>query len=320
MRRLAALLLLAALVGKAHAFDPFVVDDIRVDGLARISPGTVFTYLPVEKGDRLDASRAGEAVRALYRTGFFRDVQLSRQGDILVITVVERPAIAKIEIDGNKDIKDEDLLRVLREIGLSEGETFDRLDLERLTQELVRQYNNRGKYNVSIKPKVTELDRNRVEIRIDIVEGKAARISHVNIVGNETFPEDEIREDWESSPTNWMSWYSRNDQYSREKLSGDLERLQSFYQDRGYVDFDIESTQVSISPDRRNIFISANVREGEIYTISEIRFSGNLILPEDDLRQLVISSPARSSRGASSRSPARRSRRCSATSATPSPR
>jgi outer membrane protein insertion porin family len=291
MRRLAALLLLAALVGKAHAFEPFIVGDIRVDGLARISPGTVFTYLPVEKGDRLDASRAGEAVRALYRTGFFRDVKLSRQGDILVITVVERPAIAKIDIDGNKDIKDEDLLRVLREIGLSEGETFDRLDLERLTQELIRQYNNRGKYNVSVRPTVTELDRNRVEIKINIVEGKAARISHVNIVGNEAFPEDEIREDWESSPTNWTSWYTRNDQYSREKLSGDLERLQSFYQDRGYVDFDIESTQVSISPDRRNIYITANIREGEIYRISDIRLSGDLILPEEDLRKLVISKP-----------------------------
>jgi outer membrane protein insertion porin family len=291
MRRLAALILLAALVGKAHAFDPFVVGEIRVDGLARISPGTVFTYLPVEKGDRIDTSRAGEAVRALYRTGFFRDVQLSRQGDILVITVIERPAIAKIEIDGNKDIKDEDLLRVLREVGLSEGETFDRLDLEKLTLELVRQYNNRGKYNVSVKPKVTELDRNRVEIKIDIVEGKAARINHINIVGNEAFEEDEIREDFESSPTSWLSWYSRDDQYSREKLSGDIERLQSFYQDRGYVDFDIESTQVSISPDRRDIFITANVREGEIFTISDIRLSGDLILPEEDLRQLVISKP-----------------------------
>lgn len=291
MRRLAALFLLAALVGKAHAFDPFVIGDIRVDGLARISPGTVFTYLPVEKGDRIDSGSAGEAVRALYRTGFFRDVQLSRQGDILVITVIERPAIAKIEIDGNKDIKDEDLLRVLREVGLSEGETFDRLDLEKLTQELVRQYNNRGKYNVSVKPKVTELDRNRVEIKINIVEGKAARIQHINIVGNETFEEDDIREEFESAPTNWLSWYSRDDQYSREKLSGDLERLQSFYQDRGYVDFDIESTQVSISPDRRDIYIAANVREGEVFTISDIRLSGDLILPEEDLRQLVISKP-----------------------------
>lgn len=291
MKRFAALVLLAALIGKAHAFDPFVIGDIRIDGLARISPGTVFTYLPIEKGDRLDQARAAEAVRALYRTGFFRDVKMARQGEILVIEVIERPAISKIEIDGNRDIKDEDLLRVLREVGLSEGETFDRLDLERLTQELIRQYNNRGKYNVSVKPTITDIDRNRVEIKIDIVEGKTAQISYINIVNNQAFTEDDLREEWELDSTNWLSWYSRDNQYSREKLSGDLERLQSFYQDRGYVDFDIESTQVTINPDRRNIFLSAGIREGEIYTLSELKLSGDLILDEADLRRLIISKP-----------------------------
>ncbi len=291
MKRIAALLLLACLAADARAFDPFVANDIRVDGLARISAGTVFSYLPIEKGDRVDRQRAGDAIRALYKTGFFRDVQLSRQGQILVVTVIERPAISKIGIEGNKDIKDEDLLRGLREIGLSEGETFDRLQLDRLTQELTRQYNNRGKYNVSIKPTIKELDRNRVEIEINIVEGKAAKIKHINLVGNSKFTDDDIREDFEQNDTNWLSWYSRDDQYSREKLSGDLEKLQSFYQDRGYVDFNVESTQVAISNDKKEIFITANVREGDIYAISEIKIAGDLILEESELRQLVISAP-----------------------------
>jgi outer membrane protein insertion porin family len=291
MKRFAALVLLAGLANTAAAFEPFTVQDIRIDGLARISDGTVFSYLPIEKGETVDRVRAAEAIRALYKTGFFRDVQMSRQGDILVITVVERPAISKIEIDGNKDIKDEDLLKGLKEIGLSEGETFDRLQLDRLTQELTRQYNNRGKYNVTIKPKITELDRNRVEIDIQIAEGKAAKIRHINLVGNATFDDDELVEDWESDTTNWLSWYSRDDQYSREKLSGDMEKLTSYYQDRGYVDFNVESTQVTISPDKREIYLTANVREGEVYTVGEVKLSGDLILPEADLQRLVLPKP-----------------------------
>ncbi|MCU0869644.1 MAG: outer membrane protein assembly factor BamA [Burkholderiales bacterium] len=291
MKRIAALLVLAGLASKAFAFDPFVVNEIRIDGLSRISAGTVFSYLPLERGDRVDRARAAEAIRALYRTGFFRDVQITRQGDILVVTVAERPSISKIEITGNKDIKDEDLRRGLREVGLSEGETFDRLQLDRLTQELTRQYNNRGKYNVSIKPTIKELERNRVEIVITVVEGKAAKIRHLNIVGNETFSDEDLREDFESGTTNWTSWYSRDDQYSREKLSGDLERVTSYYQDRGYVDFNVESTQVSISPDKREIFLTLNVREGETYTISDLKLTGDLILPAADLERFIIAKP-----------------------------
>jgi outer membrane protein insertion porin family len=288
MKRIAVLLLLAGIAGQVFAFDAFVANEIRIDGLSRISAGTVFSYLPIERGDRVDRSRAAEAIRALYKTGFFRDVQMSRQGEILVITVIERPAISKIEITGNKDIKDEDLLKGLREIGLSEGETFDRLQLDRLTQELTRQYNNRGKYNVSIKPAVKELDRNRVEVTITIAEGKAAKIRHINVVGNEVFDDDEIREEFESDESNWLSWYSRDDQYSREKLSGDLEKLASFYQDRGYVDFNVESTQVSISPDKRDIYISASVREGEVYELSELKLTGELILAEETMQALIV--------------------------------
>ena len=291
MKRLAAPIL-PALAIKAHAaIDPFVVQDIRIDGLSRISEGTVFNYLPVERGDRIDQARVSESIRALYRTGFFDDVELTRQGDILVVTVKERPAISKLTLSGNKEIKEEDLLRGLAEIGLAEGEVYNRLAVQRVTQELTRQYNNRGKYNVSITPTVNEIDRNRVEISIVIAEGKAAKIKHINIVGNEAFDQDELTEDFEQDTTNWLSWYSRDDQYSREKFTGDLETLVSFYQDRGYLDFDIDSTQVTISPDRRNIYITANIREGEIYTVNDVRLTGELVLEEENLRRLVQIQP-----------------------------
>ena len=293
MKRTAALFLLAALWSQSvlAAFEPFTVEDIRIDGLTRIAPGTVFANLPVERGDRVDRDRAAQAIRALFKTGFFNDVELDREGNILVVRVVERPAISKITITGNKDLKEEDLMKGLKEIGLSEGETYDRLALDRVTQELTRQYNNRGKYNVTIKPKVTELDRNRVEIAIEVAEGKAAHIKHLNIVGNTKFTDKEIREDFESNTSNWLSWYSSDDQYSREKLSGDIERVTSFYQDRGYVDFSVESTEVSISPDKKDIYITMGVREGEIYTLADVKITGDLILEEDKLTPLIQAHP-----------------------------
>src|SRR5262252_1322546 len=291
MKRIAALLLLASLAAKAFAMDPFVASDIRIDGLQRISAGTVFTYLPVEKGDTVTGERVQQAVRALYKTGFFSDVQIARQGDILVITVKERPAISKIELKGNKDLKSEDLLKGLKDIGLAEGEPFDRLSLDRVTQELTRQYYNRGKYNVSIKPKVIPLDHNRVELSIVIAEGKVATIKHINIVGNHSYTGEEIRSDFESDTSNWTSWYSHDDQYSREKLAGDLEKLNSYYLDRGHVDFSIDSTQVTISPDKRSMYLTANITEGETYTVSEVKLAGDLVITEEDMHKLVTIKP-----------------------------
>jgi len=291
MKRIAALLLLACLSANAIALDPFVASDIRIDGLQRISAGTVFTYLPVEKGDRITSERVQQAIRALYKTGFFTDVQVSRQSDILVITVKERPAISKISLKGNKDLKEEDLLKGLKDIGLAEGEPFDRLSLDRVTQELTRQYYNRGKYNVTIKPKVIELDRNRIELAIVIAEGKVSKIKQINVVGNKAFTENDIRSDFESDTTNWTSWYSKDDQYSREKLSGDLEKLNSYYLDRGYADFSIDSTEVSISPDKRAMYLTANVTEGEIYKIADVKLSGNLIIDEADMTRLIKTKP-----------------------------
>lgn len=295
MKRIAIVPLLTslALASPLHAqrLEPFTISDIRVDGLQRISAGTVFTYLPLQRGDQVDQATAARAVRALFRTGFFNDVKLERQNDILVVTVTERPAINKITLIGNKDIKSEELNRNLKEIGLAEGETFDRLQLDRVVQELTRAYNNRGKYNVSIQPSVSPLDRNRVDIQIDIKEGKAARIRHINIVGNETFEQKELRKGWESDESNWLSWYRRDDQYSREKLSGDLETLNSYYLDRGYVDFDIESSQVSISPDRRDVYLTTNVREGEVYSISETIVTGDTVIPVEEMERLVLVRP-----------------------------
>jgi outer membrane protein insertion porin family len=265
----------------------FTVSDIRIEGLQRISAGTVFTYLPVERGDRLDSSLAADAIRALYGTGFFEDVRLDRQGDILVVTVVERPALNKLTITGNKDIKTEDLTKGLKDIGLSEGETFDRLSLDRVTQELNRQYNNRGKYNVQITPTVSRLDRNRVDVQIAIKEGKAAKIRHINLVGNDTFGDEAIVDGWESREHNWLSWYKNDDQYSREKLSGDMEKLTSWYLDRGYVDFSLDSTQVSISPDKRDMFISAGLTEGDQYKIAKVQVTGDTVVPLEDVQKMI---------------------------------
>ena len=288
MKRIAALILLASLSANAFAFDPFVVSDIRIDGLSRISAGTVYNYLPVNKGDRLTNDEAQRAIRALYQTKFFSDVELDREGDILVIKVVERPSIAKLTLRGNKDIKTDDLKKGLKEIGLAEGETFERIALNNVQQELIRQYYNRGKYNVSVEPHVTRLDRNRVAVDIEVREGKAAKIKELNILGNQAFTDKQIRDGFESNTSNLMSWYSKDDQYSREKLSGDLEKLQSYYMNRGYADFGVDSTQVAIAPDKRSMYIDASVKEGEIYTVSDVKLLGDLILPEKTMRQFVF--------------------------------
>ncbi|MDQ3511920.1 MAG: outer membrane protein assembly factor BamA, partial [Pseudomonadota bacterium] len=296
-RRLLALALASALTGApvipavAQSVAPFTISDIRIDGLQRISAGTVFTYLPVQRGDTLDQARAAEAIRALYKTGFFEDVTLAHQGGILVVTVVERPAINTLTLAGNKDIKTEDLLKGLADIGLSEGDTFDRLALDKVTQELTRQYNNRGKYNVEITPTVAQLPRNRVDVTINVKEGKAAKIRHVNLIGNEKFEQEDLLDTWESSKSNWLSWYRRNDQYSREKLSGDLEKLNAWYLDRGYVDFSVDSTQVSISQDRSDMFITAGITEGDQYTVSDVQVTGDTVLPKEQIEALVLVKP-----------------------------
>lgn len=279
--------LAASTMAHAQVSEPFVASDIRVEGLRRISPGTVFNYLPVDVDDRIDQQQAAEAIRALYQTGFFQDVSLERDGDVLVVNVVERPAIARVEIFGNDNIPSDPLNEALRDIGLSEGETFNRSLLDNLERELERQYFGRGHYNVSISSTVSPLARNRVGIRIDIDEGDIARIQEINFVGNESFSDRELNRLFNLGPKPWYVPFSRRDRYSREALGGDLETLRSHYLNRGYADFSISSTQVALTPDRSGIYITVNISEGPQYEIGEVRLAGDYIVSEDELRELI---------------------------------
>ena len=246
----------------------FIVGDIRIEGLQRVSEGTVYNYLPVNIGDHLTPARVREAIKALYATGFFRDVQLRREGSTLVVVVLERPSIESFEITGNKDIKTEDLQKSLRGVGLATGKTFDRSVLEDVTQYLTDQYYARGKYGVKIDAKVEEESGNRVKVKIDIKEGTRAKIREINIVGNTEFKEKEILDTLELKTPNWLSWYKQDDRYSRESLQGDLEKIRNYFMDRGYANFQLDSTQVAIAPEKEDIFITVNIDPGAVYTVS----------------------------------------------------
>ncbi len=285
---LALLLLLPAL---SQAAGEFVVRDMRVEGLQRISEGTVFNYLPINVGDTIDPVRIGEAIRALYRQNLFDDIEMRRDGDTLVVVVRERPSIESFELDGNKDIKTEDLMDSLRGVGLARGRTFDRSVLDNVERFLRDQYYDRGKYGVAINSIVQDGPNNTVRIKIDVTEGDRAKIRQVNIVGNDTFEEDEIREDFTLDTANWLSWLRQDDRYAKEALEGDLEILRSFYMDRGYADFDVESTQVAIYPNKKDNFVTINVREGDLYTISDVKLVGDMVIPERLLSALVLAQP-----------------------------
>ena len=283
--------LLALLPLTSMAANEFVVRDMRVEGLQRISEGTVFNYLPINVGDTIDHNRIGEAIRALYGQEMFDDIEMRRDGDTLIIVVRERPSIESFDIEGNKDIKTEDLMESLRGVGLARGRTFNRSVLDNVEMFLREQYYDRGKYGVDISSDIQERPNNTVRILVNVKEGDRARIRQVNIVGNETFSENEIRDDFELDTANWLSWIRQDDRYSKEALEGDLEKLRSFYMDRGYADFRIESTQVSISPNKEDMFVTINISEGEVYTISEIKLVGELVFPEANMRAMVLASP-----------------------------
>lgn len=272
----------------AHSEDSFIVDDIRVEGLARISPGTVFNYLPVTVGDKLDEEHSRDAVRALYKTGFFKDVKLERDGDVLVVRVVERESIADITIEGNKAIKTDDLLKGLKEVGFAKGEVYNESKLDKVSQELRRQYYSNGKYGVKIDSKVTPIDQNSVSVSFTISEGEAARIKQINIVGNEAYTDKELLKSFKQTTPNWISWFTKDDQYSKQKLQGDLETLRSLYQDHGYVNFAVESTQVSITPDKSDVYITINISEGQKFTVDDVKLAGKLIVPPEQLFEQVL--------------------------------
>lgn len=270
-----------------HA-DEFQVLDIRIEGLQRVSAGTVFAALPISVGDTADDMAVREATRSLFRTGYFADVIMARENGILVVGLIERPAVTEINIDGNKAIETDQLMDALRENGLAEGQIFRQVILEGMSQELQRQYVSQGRYGALVQTEVKQLPRNRVAVNIDIDEGDVAKIRHINIVGNSNFAEPVLLEQFEQNKTGWLSWITSDDKYSREKLSGDLETLESWYLDRGYLKFQVLSTQVSVSPNKESVFITINVSEGDVYTISEIELAGDLIIPEAQARMLVL--------------------------------
>ncbi|MCX4193352.1 outer membrane protein assembly factor BamA [Methylophaga sp. OBS1] len=286
MRKLLQFLVMLCLSAAVMA-ETFTIEDIRVEGLQRISAGTVFNYLPVKVGDEMSDNDARGIIRSLYKSKYFNDVQVERQDNVLVIKVQERPAISSIELVGNKDMDSAELLKSLREIGFGEGQVFEQAMLERVELELERQYFSRGKYGVAIESEVTPLSRNRVAIRITMAEGVVATIKDINIVGNDSFEQEELTEEFQTTTGTLLSFITKDNQYSRQKLSADLETLRSFYLDRGFVDFTVESTQVSISDDKKNMFITINITEGDKYKIDEVRLAGNLIVPEEELFDLV---------------------------------
>jgi outer membrane protein insertion porin family len=292
MRTIIRIVLLSLLLcGTARAFEAFEVTDIRVEGLERISPGTVFNYLPIKVGDTVDTNDTVNAVKTLFKTGFFSDVRMERDGTVLVVFVKERAAISSIKITGNKDLETDKLLEGLKDIGLAEGRVFDRSLLDKVEQELRRQYFSRGKYAVKIETTITPLERNRVGILIDISEGEAARIKQIDIVGNHTFTDKELRKEFTLDTPSFLSFITKNDQYSKQKLSADLEILRSYYLDRGYLNFNILSTQVSITPDKKDIYITINISEGNQFRIKEVTLSGELVLKPEELFPLVKINP-----------------------------
>lgn len=274
----------------AHAA-AFQISDIRVNGLQRVSAGSVFSALPLNIGDEVDDPELVEATRSLFRTGFFQDIQLGREGDVLVINLVERPSISSIELEGNKAIKSEDLLKGLSAAGLAESEIFQRATLEGVRNELLRQYVSQGRYSADIEAQVIPEPRNRVALKIVIDEGSVAAISHINVVGNTVFETEDLVDLFELKTSGWFSFLSSDDKYSREKLSGDLERLRSYYLDRGYINMNVASTQVSITPDKKHVYITVNITEGERYSISDVRLSGDLVVGEDEIKRLMLIEP-----------------------------
>ncbi|SFV16152.1 outer membrane protein assembly factor BamA [Pseudoduganella namucuonensis] len=287
-RSLIAAAVLAACSGGALAINPFTVKDIRVEGIQRTEAGTVFSYLPVRVGETFDDSKSVTTIKALYATGIFKDVRLEQDGDVLVVIVEERPAIAKVEFTGTKEFEKDVLIKALKDIGVGETRTFDKASVDRAEQELKRQYLSRGLYGVKVTTTVTPIERNRVNIVFAVDEGDVAKIKQINIVGNKTFSDSELRDQLALNTGGWFSWYTKANQYSKTKLTGDLESLKSYYLNRGYIEMQVDSTQVSITPDKKDIYITINITEGEKYKVADVKFEGEMFGREEELRELVL--------------------------------
>jgi len=281
----------------ANAVQPFVIKDIRVEGLQRTDPGTVFAALPFRIGDTYTDDKGSAALRALFATGLFKDVRIDIEGDVAVVIVDERAIIASVSFVGLKEFDKDPLTKSLKDAGIGEGLPYDRALIDRAEQEIKRQYLTRSLYGAEVTTTVTPIERNRVNITFTMNEGEAARISSLRISGNSVFSESTLLDEFELSPTGWFSWYTKNDRYSRSKLNADLERLRAYYVNRGYLEFAIESTQVTISPDKQRIAIAVSIREGQPYTVTAVRLEGDYLGKEDEFRTLVGLRPGEPYRG-----------------------
>jgi outer membrane protein insertion porin family len=289
LRLLVACALASAL--PVFAIEPFVIKDIRVEGVQRTEAGTVFTYLPVKVGEKIDDEKAAAAIKALYATGFYQDVRLERDGDVLIVSVQERPAIASIDIEGAKEFSKDNLKDGLKQAGIAESKIYDKSLVDRAEKEIKRQYTGKGYYGAVVKTTITPLERNRVALRFDITEGTVTKIADINIIGAKSFSEKTLLSEFKLTTPGWFTWFTKNDQYSKQQLTADLEALRSFYLNRGFLEFNIDSTQVSITPDREKIYITIAITEGPVYRVGDVKFSGDLIVKEEELRKLVQVKP-----------------------------
>jgi len=284
-------LMLGIPVKSVHAAEPFVVKDIRVEGLQRVEPGTVFSYLPVQVGERFTSEKAADSIKALYATGFFRDVQIQAQGDVLIVIVEERPTISRIEFTGMKEFDSEVVRKSLRTVGVADARFYDKALIDKAEQELKRQYVSKGLFAAEVVTTVTPGARNQVAIFFNIDEGPTAKIKEINFIGNKAFSESTLRSEMQLQTGGWLSWYSKDNLYSKQKLTADLETIRSYYLNRGYLEFVIESTQVSITPDKKDIYLTVSIREGNKFTVKNISLAGELLGKEKEFQSLLTIKP-----------------------------
>ena len=290
-RTVSAAACLTFMVGSAWAINPFTVRDIRIEGLQRVEPGTIFVSLPVRVGDVYNDEKGTSAIRALFDLGLFKDVRIEVSGDVLVILVEERPTIADVDFVGTKEFDKDVLKKALKDVGLADGRPFDKAQLDRAEQELKRQYINRSLYAAEVVSTVTPAERNRVNLTFTVVEGEPAKISEIRIVGNQVFGESTLRSLFDLDTGGWLSWYTKSDRYSRAKLNADIETLRSHYLTRGYIEFKVDSTQVAILPNKTDIAITINVNEGDRFVVSGVKLEGNFLGREDEFKSLVTIQP-----------------------------
>ena len=288
---LSALVSLAFVAQSAWAVSPFTVRDIRIEGLQRVEPGTVFVSMPVRVGDTYNDDKGSAAIRALFGLGLFKDVRIDVSGDVLVVVVEERPTVASVEFVGTKEFDKDVLVKSLRDIGLADGRPFDKAQLDRAEQELKRQYINRSLYAAQVVTTVTPIERNRVNLTFTVSEGEPAKISEIRIVGNKVFDESTLRSLFDLDTGGWMSWYTKSNRYSRAKLNADIETLRSYYLTRGYLEFKVDSTQVAILPNKTDIGITINVSEGERFVVSSVKLVGDYLGKDEEFKSMVVIRP-----------------------------